>query len=366
MSSLSIAEQLNQSIDVLLVGSKAELPATDDSVRELLEIAAELRLLPRAEFKTRLKADLLQRTLAAPALPTRARPQPPERVLELTKRRNGAPAHCDILPTLFGVGYGNYPVQRGNFLLSLLAHAAVVALAIAASFWMMGHHAQVSHSIMNGLGEVSLYIPPEYLQSHGGGGGGTRDKMNASEGNLPLSARQQITPPTVVVRNQEPKIPIVPTVVAPPLPPQSLPVGDPLASIAVPSNGVGSNSGIGSGSSGGVGIGNGTGIGNGWGSGIGGGIYRTGGGVSAPRAIYDPDPEYSDEARKAKYQGVAVLWVVIGADGLPKDIRVSRSLGMGLDEKAVQAVRNWRFEPALKDGRPVAVQLNIEVTFRLY
>jgi TonB family protein len=91
-----------------------------------------------------------------------------------------------------------------------------------------------------------------------------------------------------------------------------------------------------------------------------------GGGISAPRPIYDPDPEYSEEARHAKYQGTVLLWVIVGPDGRPHDIRVQRSLGMGLDEKAIEAVRQWKFEPSMKDGHPVAVQVNIEVSFRLY
>jgi len=82
--------------------------------------------------------------------------------------------------------------------------------------------------------------------------------------------------------------------------------------------------------------------------------------------IYDPDPQYSEEARKAKYQGTVVRWAVIGPDGRPRELRAARSLGMGLDEKAIEAVKLWRFEPAMKDGRPVAVQINIEVNFRLY
>jgi TonB family protein len=72
---------------------------------------------------------------------------------------------------------------------------------------------------------------------------------------------------------------------------------------------------------------------------------RVGSGVSAPRALYAPDPEYSEEARNAGYQGTVVLWLVVGADGLPHDIRVQRPLGKGLDEKAVEAVRKWKFEP---------------------
>lgn len=95
------------------------------------------------------------------------------------------------------------------------------------------------------------------------------------------------------------------------------------------------------------------------------GIYRVGGGVSAPRAVYFPDPEYSDEARRARYQGTCVLSLIVGPDGLPRDIKVTRSLGMGLDEKAIEAVKQWRFQPAMKDGGPVAVAINVEVMFRL-
>jgi TonB family protein len=97
-----------------------------------------------------------------------------------------------------------------------------------------------------------------------------------------------------------------------------------------------------------------------------GGAFKVGGGVSPPRAVFAPDPEYSEEARKAKYQGTCVLWVVIGPDGRVRDLRVARTLGLGLDEKAMEAVKTWKFEPAMKDGKPVAVQINIEITFRLY
>ena len=90
-----------------------------------------------------------------------------------------------------------------------------------------------------------------------------------------------------------------------------------------------------------------------------------GGGVSRPKPIYSPDPEFSDEARKNKMQGTVVLRLVVGVDGKPRDIKVARALGMGLDQKAIEAVRNWKFEPAMKDGKPVAVQINVEVNFRL-
>jgi len=143
-------------------------------------------------------------------------------------------------------------------------------------------------------------------------------------------------------------------------------MGDPLSVLAAPSNGTGARAGIGSGDGGGVGSGKDTGTGPGWGGNFGDGAYRPGRGVSAPKVIYSPDPQYSEEARKAKYQGTVTLWAVIGPDGIPKALRVDRSLGMGLDEEALKAVRTWRFEPGTKDGHPVPVQINVEVSFHLY
>jgi len=90
------------------------------------------------------------------------------------------------------------------------------------------------------------------------------------------------------------------------------------------------------------------------------------GGITPPHAIHSPDPEYTDEARKAKYQGTAFFWLVIMPNGETKDIRVVRPLGFGLDEKALSAISTWTFEPAMKDGQPVAVMVNVEVSFRLY
>ncbi len=99
---------------------------------------------------------------------------------------------------------------------------------------------------------------------------------------------------------------------------------------------------------------------------MGGGYFRVGGGVSAPKPIYAPEPEYSEEGRKAKYQGVVVVNCIVGADGKPKNLRVIRSLGLGLDEKALEAVTTWRFEPGKKDGVNVPVIINVEVSFNLY
>lgn len=96
------------------------------------------------------------------------------------------------------------------------------------------------------------------------------------------------------------------------------------------------------------------------------GVYQIHHGVTTPRAVYTPDPEYSEDARKAKYQGTAILGLTVGGDGLPYDICVLNALGHGLDEKSIEAVKHWKFEPGVKDGRTVPVRLSVETEFRLY
>jgi bla regulator protein blaR1 len=95
-------------------------------------------------------------------------------------------------------------------------------------------------------------------------------------------------------------------------------------------------------------------------------IYHIGGDVSAPKLVYAPDPEFTEKARRAKYQGVCVISTVVDAQGNPTQVQVVRHLGMGLDKKAVEAVKKYRFTPAMRLGNPVAVQVNIEVNFRVY
>jgi TonB family protein len=270
-------------------------------------------------------------------------------------------------------GFYNYKKNGalGSTVVHILALAAIVGGTILAR--RVVHQITQAQQVMPLISPDEIpTLPPSKSVAGGGGGGGDRDKLAASKGKLPRFAMEQFTPPAVVVRNDNPKLPMEPTVVVPPqihLASNNLPnFGDPMAHLpsGPPSNGTGSGGGIGSGSGGGVGSGEGPGVGPGHGGGIGGGAFRVGGGVSAPRAIYAPDPEYSEEARKAKYQGTCVLWLVVGPDGKPREIKIARSLGLGLDEKAIEAVKTWKFEPAMKDGKPVAVQINVEVSFRLY
>jgi protein TonB len=275
----------------------------------------------------------------------------------------------DGLNSLFGNGTSTYGVDKRSFILSFSFNTLVTVIVIYSSWYVGTHTEQIKKQIQTAVIDISPYVLPESKKdSGGGGGGGDRDKLAASKGALPKQSREQFTPPMVIRRNENPKLEVVPTVVAPPIQMANMPnLGDPLSKVVgLPSNGTGSGGGVGSGSGGGVGSGRGPGVGPGWGGGIGGGPYRVGGGVSAPRILFAPDPEYSEEARKAKYQGTVVLWVVVAPDGRPRDVRVQRSLGLGLDEKAVEAVRTWKFDPARKDGQPVAVQINVEVNFRLY
>jgi TonB family protein len=269
--------------------------------------------------------------------------------------------------------WGFYDNKKNGVLGSTGVHVLIVGL-IALSYVVFKHTVTVATppKVTVALVDPSDLPPlkPSKTQVGGGGGGGDRDVLQASKGKLPKFSLQQITPPVVVIRNDHPKLVAEPTVIIPPqvqLASNNMPnLGDPMAHAVLPSNGTGSGGGIGTGSGGGVGSGTGGGFGPGEGGGTGGGVFRMGSGATPPRAIYSPEPEFSEEARKAKYQGVCTLGVIVDAQGRPTNIRVLSSLGMGLDEKAIAAVKTWRFEPAMKDGHAVRFEIAVEVDFHLY
>ena len=275
----------------------------------------------------------------------------------------------DILPTLFGEGYGTYAVQSRNFYTSILIHTVALALLLYLTHQVVTHRAQIAQAL-GPVVDIGAYIPMPSAakQVGGGGGGGDRDKLEASKGVPPKFSMQQITPPTVVIRNDAPKLAVEQTVMVPPQVKinQAGPIGSLTSVLSVPSNGTGYGSGIGESCCGGVGSGNGRGVGPGDTAGIGGGVFQVGGGVAPPRIKYQTEPEFSEEARKAKHQGTVVVRATVGQDGKIHNPHVVRSLGLGLDEKAIEAVNQWLFEPAVKDGRKVAVYVDIEVNFRLY
>lgn len=248
---------------------------------------------------------------------------------------------------------------------SLLAHVAVIALML-----FIGSLKSVQNLAKD---SVALIAPnlSDYLaatkqqKSGGGGGGGAKMPLDASKGKLPKPERKQFTPPRV--DPVEPKLPMPASIIAP----EDIPninannFGDIQSRLGIPSNGAGFGGGIGSGYGGGVGPGRGAGVGPGSGGGFGGGAYRIGGGVSAPSVLSKVEPEYSEEARKAKWQGTVILSLVVDDQGRPQGLKVLRSLGLGLDQKAIEAVEKWRFKPGMKDGKAVPVMATIEVNFRL-
>ncbi len=218
--------------------------------------------------------------------------------------------------------------------------------------------------------DISAYVPkaPAVKPAGGGGGGGNHEIVPPTKGKLPEFAKQPVTPPQVLLVDH-PKLPVPAAIKMPDIkmPNTNMPnLGIPQAPNATLSAGNGGGSGIGSGHGGGLGIGSGTGMGPGSDGGTGGGPYHPGGGVSSPKLVYSVDPEFSDEARRQKYQGVVVLSIIVDAQGNPQRIRVLRPLGMGLDEKAVEAVKQYKFKPAMLNGRPVPVEINIEVNFQLF
>ncbi len=271
-----------------------------------------------------------------------------------------------ILPGLFADGYGHYEVRPNHFLLSFVLHTLVIVLLVASTRFVIVHHQEIATQVISLVPvNIGQYVPDPLTQPGHGGGGGDRDKLPASKGGLPRAAREQFTPPTVVLRNPNPKLPMEPTIVAPPE--INLPIaaqlGDPFHGVLGPlSNGRGSGGGIGDGKGTGVGPGHGSGAGPGEGT----GIYNVGGSVTAPKVIYDPDPEFTEQARKVRHQGTVLLWIIVGTDGRAHNIRVARSLGMGLDEQAVAAVNNWKFDPGRLNGTPVPVQIAVAVDFRLH
>jgi TonB family protein len=347
-----------------IAGLTASLGHFRGAVREWSDRAAERRweVIPAADHLERL---LLPASLGTPWYRSlwgnlRDFLKPPPPLADITAK-----------PVLVREIWGQYGRQRRSWVMSVALQSALVAIVFAAASTKVVPQVARSVGLIAPI-DIDAYTPkaaPKQQAMGGGGGGGDRSPLPASKGRLPKASLRQFTPPMAVVNNQDPKLIMEPSIIAPPdvaLPRVNMAeYGDPLAKIGPPSNGLGSGGGIGSGTGGGVGSGHGVGFGPGEGAGVGGGIFRVGGGVTAPALVFKKEPEYSEEARKAKYQGTVLLYVEIDPSGRATNIRVQRSLGLGLDEKAIEAVRQWKFKPGYKDGKPVTVAATIEVNFRL-
>jgi protein TonB len=222
---------------------------------------------------------------------------------------------------------------------------------------------------------ITPWLPttPKSGKIGGGGGGGNHDIAPPVKGHLPkIEPKPLLQPQAQTIK--DPIIPVTPAIdvqknIKLPDNPNLPLVGVTQSpNVTLASNGQGSNGGMGTGSKGGLGSGNGNGFGPGEGGNVGGGLRRVGDGVSPPKAIFQPEAEFSDEARRAKYEGTVVVTLIVDAQGNPQNVHVSRTLGMGLDEKAVEAVQKYKFKPAMdqKTGKPVPVMVSVEVRFRLY
>jgi len=264
--------------------------------------------------------------------------------------------------------YKQEPASFGN---SLIFHVILLA-ALLLPYIILGLHSQPAQQadvIPIQLSPYALQLPPGLKQAGGGGGGGDRTPKPPSKGAAPKFTWRQLAPPVTKIKILKPQLPVEPTLLGPP----NLKVqmadnmwGNPTAVPAPPSNGPGGGGGIGTGSGTGIGSGKGGGLGPGSGGGTGGGVFSVGGGITQPIPIYEPNPPYSEQARKAKYQGSVVLSIVVDVQGLVRNVRVVKPLGLGLDEEAVKTVQTWKFKPATRNGVPVPVQVLVEVTFHLF
>lgn len=237
-------------------------------------------------------------------------------------------------------------------------HGLVILLII----WLLVNKVKLAAPVKE-VHVVELTAPPVKAPPKAismGGGGGQRGPTPVTKGTPPKFSPQQIVPPKAPPV-QEAKIHVQPTIDVQ----QDVKMASSLPQIGVANSPlVGMSMGNGRGS--GLGSGNGNGLGPGSGGNTGGGPRRIGGSVSAPVLIYSVEPEFSEEARKAKVAGNVLVNLYVDQNGLPSHVHVIRGVGMGLDEKAVEAVKQYRFKPAMENGKPVLVELNVEVNFQIF
>ncbi|MBA3639488.1 MAG: energy transducer TonB [Acidobacteriota bacterium] len=260
--------------------------------------------------------------------------------------------------------------RAGNATLaSILVHVGFVLLAL---FAIANPPAALSP-------EPEERIPNEIVwldvPGPGGGGGGGGNKMPDPPRKAELKGAEKVTVPVT-----KPAAPIAKADPPPPVPQIQIPAQQTATGVvelpgmvsnvptpSVPSQGSGVGGGAGTGSGTGAGSGQGSGLGPGFGGGTGGGVYRPGNGVETPQVIHEEKPLYTAGAMRAKVQGIVEVEAVVMPDGTVGQVQVVRSLDdrFGLDEKAIEAVKRWRFRPGTRQGKPVPVLVNIELTFTL-
>jgi TonB family protein len=244
-------------------------------------------------------------------------------------------------------GKGTNPKALGT---SVLFQGIVVTILM-----LLGTNQTIQRAVKN----VVLIAPapppkPMQVKPNQGGGGGSRSPLPPVKAELPKPAPKQFVPPLVTI--EHPALTMDASLIAAPdawAAPTGA-IGNPLGSI---------------GGGGGFGNGGGNGVGNGTGSGVGGGsgagVYNAGNGITSPIRLTSVDPEYSEEARRAKTTGSVTLSFVVNTQGKAEDIQIVKSLGMGLDQKAIEAVQQWTFLPGKNNGVPVRVRASAQLIFHL-
>lgn len=275
------------------------------------------------------------------------------------------PAFVPSAPrTMFATAGGiKAPRSQSSIWTAVGAHAVIIGLLA----WFIAHHIVVAAPVAPAVATImappiEAPKPPVLPKAEKmGGGGGQHDLAPVTQGHLPKFAQTQIVPPKAPP-TIPPKLAVEPTVVMQP----NLKLADnKMPDLGMPNSNLKGFS-LGNGSGTGIGSGNGSGVGPGSGGNTGGGLYHVGGSVRPPIVTYQVEPEFSEEARKAKFSGNVQVALIVDANGSPSHVRVERGVGMGLDEKAVEAVRQYKFKPAMENGRPVPVEIYVEVNFQIF
>lgn len=273
-----------------------------------------------------------------------------------------------------GLGLPDSRRDSNSTAISLLLHIVIIAGVL----WLgLTSHLAVK-PVKTEVTKVNfkLYDPPlpvMHVAKNEGGGGGTHELPLPRKVRMPQVVKMQPVPPQVPavhlqpaqLRLDNPRLPMPASQVNMPdsvsVPAIGVSHGPQIALASLgSSNGAGLSHGLGGGL--GSGIGNGAGSGGGYG----GGLMGVGGGVSAPQVIHSVQPEFTEDARRANYEGEISIQLIVDSEGNPQNIRIVHHLGMGLDERAIAAVRQYKFKPAMYQGHPVAVQMVIEVGFHLH
>lgn len=275
-----------------------------------------------------------------------------------------------------------------------LLHAAVLGmLALMTSLGWLA--ARDTDQTLKNPNLVHLVFLMEPGPGGGGGGGGTevptppppaerKSPLKTAQSSPVPPVRKIVPPPRPVIAPPPPPVMpprVEPTHVDPPPPPPPQVVNAPVVPMAAdaadrvgaldsrtppaPANSPGVGSGVGAGAGPGVGTGQGSGIGDGAGGGTGGGPYQPGNGIDPPTLLREVKPAYTDEARRRAIEGNVVLQIIVRADGSVGDVRVVQTLAAGLEQRAVDAVRQWRFSPAHHQGAAVDVQVEVSVGFSM-